>query len=135
MGALAQAGNPGGQNFLVWVLNAGGIVALVALLAAIGFVHWFIWWQWHWHKRLAAAAFPAARSDLFRGIIAGIALATVWLMVDFLILRQRQAPFWGRQAWESRCIMLGMSLLLGATVGTGVFHIRRFKGTLAGRGG
>jgi hypothetical protein len=133
MGALAQVGNnPAGQNFLIWVVNVGGIPLLVALLAAIGLVHWFLWWLCRWHMRLGAGAFPAARSDFIRGIIAGIALAILWLMADFLILWQRQVPFWGRQAWETRCIMMGMSLLLGATVGTKVFQVRRFKRTLAG---
>ena len=135
MGALAQVtNNPAGQNFLVWVMNVGGIPSLIALLAALGLVYWFIWWLCHWHKRLAAAAFPAVRSDLLRGIVAGIALAIVWLMSDFLMLWQRQVPFWGRQAWETRCIIMGMSLLLGAAVGTTVFQVRRFKRTLADRG-
>jgi len=135
MAVFAQAGNnPAGQN-LVWLVNAGGIPLLIALLAAIAFVHWFIWWLMRWSQRLPASGFPVARTDLIRGIIAGVALAAVWLPADFLILWQRQAPFWGRQAWETRCIMTGMSLLLGATLGTAVFRIRRFKRAIAERAG
>jgi hypothetical protein len=93
MGALAQAANnPAGQNFLVWVMNVGGIPLLAALFAAIAFVMWFGRWLLRWSQRLAAAEFHVARSDLIRGIISGAALATVWLVADFLKLWQQQMP-------------------------------------------
>jgi len=132
MGALAQAGdNPAGQNFLVWVADVGGIPLLVAMIAANVFMIWFMRWIFRWSQTLAAAEFKMTRSDLIRGIIVGVALATLWLFADFLKLWQQQVPFWGRQAWETRIIMMGMLLLLGATGGTTVFQIRRFKRTLA----
>jgi hypothetical protein len=135
MGAFAQAGgNAGAQNFLAWVVNVGGVPLLIALVASIGCLHWFLSWFVRWHQRLSAAAFPAARSDLVHGVAVGLGCAAVWLLADFVVLWQRQAPFWNRQAWETRFVMVGMALLVGATVGTTVFQIRRFKKTFTMHG-
>jgi hypothetical protein len=124
MGVFAQAGN---QNFLAWLVNIGGIPFLIGVLASIGCLYWFIWWFTRWHQRLSAAAFPTVRRDLILGVVAGLGCAAVYLLADFVILLQRNAPFWNRQAWETRILMIGMLILVSATTGTTVFKIRRFK--------
>jgi hypothetical protein len=108
-----------------WML--GGVPLLIALLASLAGIYWLIWWIVRWHKKLATVEFPTSFNDVIRGLMAGIACATLWLTVDFAIRWQQNDPFWDRQAWECRLVMALILLLNGVTTGTAVFKIRRFK--------
>jgi hypothetical protein len=54
----------------------------------------------------------------------------VLLLADSVIRWQRQVALWDRQAWETRIVVAAVFLLVGATSGTTVFQVRRFKKTL-----
>ena len=130
MGVLAQAGNnPQAQDFTAWLFEVGGPPLVIGLFAALAGQFWFIWWFTRWHQRLSSASFTTCRNDVLRGVLAGLGFSALWLLADFAILWQKNAVFWNRQAWETRIVMLGMFLVLGSTVGSTVFRIRRFKKT------
>jgi hypothetical protein len=136
MWTFAQAGNnPNGPNFLEWAAQVGGApLVILVLLAIVGQIS-FIWWFTTWHKLVSAAAYPNVRTDWIRGIIAGFGFGIALLLLHFVLARQLQAPIWNRQAWEGRGFMMGMFLLGGATVGSTIFQIRRFRRTLRKPGG
>jgi hypothetical protein len=130
MWVLGQAGNnAGAENFLVWVASEWGVPAAVVVVMLLACLYWFMWWLVQWYKRLSAAAFSTARTDLIRGIAVGFGFAAAFFLADLALRWQRNAPFWDRQAWETRIVMIGMFLLVGATTGTSVFQIQRFKKT------
>ena len=105
MFVLGQAGNnPEEENFLVWVASEWGLPCAVALIMLVACFYWFMWWFSRWQIKISAGAFPTARTDWICGIAVGFGFGATFVLADFVLLWQRNAPFWGRQAWETRII-------------------------------
>jgi uncharacterized protein (DUF433 family) len=115
---FVNAGNVPNVNFLEWLIERWGISGAVVVFALWLCTQYLLKWYVPWSTKLLRKGFP-----MLGACAVAIALAFGFCTLHLFTLWRTGQPLWDRQTWETRAVMVPMSLVFGVLVGGSIVKV------------